>query len=99
MPVGLFEVHFFVEKFFFSIFFKFEIQFLAGSATYPKTEDPKWKWNRPTGPKNLNFSTTSDSHFYFFNGLFGGWKEPNRRGFIQIGPYKPLKRAPKDDFF
>jgi len=20
-------------------------------------------------------------------------------GFIQIGPYKPLKRAPKDDFF
>jgi len=53
---------------------------------------------RPTGPKNLNFSTTSDSHFYFFNGLFGGWKEPNRRVFIQIGPYKPLKRAPKDDF-
>ena len=54
---------------------------------------------RPTGPKNLNFSTTSDSYSYFFNGLFGGSKEPNKRGFIQIGPYKPLKRAPKDVFF
>jgi hypothetical protein len=41
----------------------------------------------------------SDSYFYFFNGLFGGWKEPNRRGFTQIGPYKPLKRALRDDFF
>jgi len=38
-----------------------------------------------------NFSTTSDSHSYFFNGLFGVNKEPNRRGFIQIGQYKPLK--------
>ena len=46
-----------------------------------------------------NFSTTSDSHLYLFNGLFGGWKELNKRGFIQIGPYKPLKRAPKDYFF
>ena len=56
-------------------------------------------FSRPTGPKNLNFSTTSDSHLYFFNGLFGGSKEPNRQCFIQIGLYKLLKRAPKDVFF
>ena len=55
--------------------------------------------SRPTGPKNLNFSTTSDSYFYFCYGLFGGRKEANRRGFIQIGPCKHLKGAPKDDFF
>ena len=30
---------------------------------------------------------------------FGGRKEANRRGFIQIGPCKLLKGAPKDDFF
>jgi len=56
---------------------------------------------RPTGPRtqNLNFSITSYSYFYFCYGLFGGRNEANRRGFIQIGPCKPLKRAPKDDFF
>jgi len=64
----------------------------------PSTYAPETYSLRPTGPKISIFST-SDSHFYFFNGLFGGSKEPNRRGFIEIGPYKPLKRAPKDDFF
>ena len=53
----------------------------------------------PTGPKNLNFSTTSDSYFYICYGLFGGWKEANRRGSIQIGPYKLLKGAPKENLF
>jgi len=48
----------------------------------------------PPDPKISISRPPHDSHFYFFNGLFGGWKEPNRRGFVQIGPYKPLKRAP-----
>jgi len=29
------------------------------------------------------------------NGFFGGWKGVNSRGFIEIGPYKPLQGAIK----
>ena len=53
----------------------------------------------PTGPEKRKFSITSDSFFYFYYRLFGGRKEANRRGFIQIGPCKLLKGAPKDFFF
>ena len=66
---------------------------------HPLLEFKSQVYYRPTGPEKRKFSITSDSFFYFYYGLFGGRKEANRRGFIQIGPCKLLKGAPKDNFF